>query len=46
MIIPPGVSIFLAEPVRYLLGIDHANWLRDGSDGDRAADIVPKSIQI
>ena len=52
MTIPPGVSIYLSEAVRYLLGIDKKvtiysdSWLRDGYDGDRAIDFVPKSIHI
>ena len=52
MTIPAGVSVYLTEAVRYLLGIEKKvtmvrdSWLRNGYDGDRAVDFVPKSIHI
>jgi hypothetical protein len=44
--VPPGIQLFLTEPIRYILGIDETDWLEGEYEGDNTVDFVPKQIYI
>jgi hypothetical protein len=44
--VPPGIQLFLTEPIRYILGIDEIAWLKGEYEGDNMVEFVPKQIHI